>query len=159
MTTGNIYLENFLADCGVTKFKKLLRVIKMSYTPPVYVETLRTYMTEYLENAVDIKSNITTAIRKCDADIEEMEKQLANLIYKRRRVKQQLKKILSYTTYTSQEYRLTKDSEIQLTTEIKTVRDDLISARVNLKLYISTFKKIEKNTKNFKKYLELLKDV
>lgn len=64
----------------------------MSYTPPVYVETLRTYMTEYLENAVDIKSNITTAIRKCDADIEEMEKQLANLIYKRGRVKQQLKK-------------------------------------------------------------------
>ena len=104
----NIYVETFLDVCGVTKFKKLLKIIKMSYTPDVYVEQLKTYINEYLKSANGRIAEAIYTAEKCEDEIRDKEAQLITLNHKRNVVKQQLKRILSYTTYKSQEYVLTK---------------------------------------------------
>ena len=155
----DINIENFLNDCGVMRFKKLIRIIKMSYTPPVYAKQLKEYITDYLNVADDRSAEAINSARKCENAIEEKEKYLAGLMYKRGEVRATIKKILTYTTYRSQEFKLTKESEQELTCEINIVRDDLIRLRNKFRTRLNVIKQIERNTKNFKKYLELLKDV
>jgi hypothetical protein len=155
----DINLDNFLDTCGVMKFRKLLKIIKMSYRPVIYVEILRDYMTEYLATADDRRNELIDVTEKCENEIRYKAAQLIALNYKRNIVKQQLKKILSYTTYNSQEYLLTKESEQELTNEINVIGAELISLKKGLRGSVNTIKQIEKNVKNFNKYIELLKDV
>ena len=155
----NINTEGFLNECGVGRFKKLLKIIKMSHTPDVYVKQLKAYITEYLATADDRIDEIIVWMERAEDEIRTKEAQLITLNHKRNVVKQQLKKILTYTTYKSQEYVLTKESEIELTNEINVTRAELSSLRKGLSGSVGTIKQIERNVKNFKKYLELLKDV
>jgi hypothetical protein len=155
----DINLDNFLDTCGVMKFRKLLKIIKMSYRPVIYVEILRDYMTEYLATADDKRNIVIEIIEKVEDEIKTKEAQLITLNHKRNVVKLQLKKILSYTTYRSQEYLLTKESEQELSNEINITRAELSSLRKGLNESVNTIKQIERNTKNFNKYIELLKDV
>lgn len=155
----NIYVANFLDVCGVTKFKKLLKIIKMSYTPEVYVGQLKEYITEYLAIADDRRSEVIKWVERVEDEIRTKEGQLITLTHKRNLVKQQLKKILTYTTYKSQEYVLTKESKQELTNEINITRAELSSLRKGLSGSVGTIKQIERNTKNFNKYLDLLKEV
>ena len=155
----NIYVEAFLDVCGVTKFKKLLKIIKMSYTPDVHIEQLRTYITDYLESADDKSTKAIEWAKKCENEVDVKECHLADLIHRRKIVKQRLKKILTYTTYKSQEYKLTKECEQELNNEINITRAELMSLRKGFKANLNAIKTIERNTKNFNKYLDLLKDV
>ena len=98
-------------------------------------------------------------MERAEDEIRTKEAQLITLNHKRNIVKQQLKKILSYTTYKSQEYVLTKESEQELTNEINVTRAELSSLRKGVNGSAGTIRQIERNVKNFKKYLELLKDV
>ena len=155
----NINTEGFLNECGVGRFKKLLKIIKMSYTPDVYVKQLKAYITEYLATADDRIDETIVWMERAEDEIRTKEAQLITLNHKRNVVKQQLKKILTYTTYKSQEYILTKESEQELNSQIVTTRDRLGVLRCERKEYISAIKQIERNVKNFNKYLDLLKDV
>ena len=98
-------------------------------------------------------------MERAEDEIRTKEAQLITLNHKRTIVKQQMKKILTYTTYKSQEYVLTKESEIELTNEINVTRAELSSLRKGVNGSAGTIRQIERNVKNFKKYLELLKDV
>ena len=155
----NIHIGNFLDVCGVTKFKKLLKIIKMSYTPGVYVEQLKTYINEYLKSADGRIAEVIEVVEKCEDEIRDNNAQLIALTHKRNVVKQQLKKILSYTTYKSQEYVLTKESEQELNHEIRVTRVKLMYLKKGLSGSVNIIKQIERNIKNFNKYLDLLKDV
>ena len=155
----NINTDRFLNDCGVGRFKKLLKIIKMSYTPDVYVKQLKDYITEYLATADDRIDETIVWMERAEDEIRAKEAQLITLNHKRTIVKQQMKKILTYTTYKSQEYVLTKESEIELTNEINVTRAELSSLRKGVNENVGLIKHIERNIKNFNKYLELLKDV
>jgi paraquat-inducible protein B len=155
----DINIDRFLNDCGVGRFKKLLKIIKMSYTSGVYVKQLKDYISEYLATAGDRIDDVIEWIERAEDEIRTKEAQLITLNHKRNVVKQQLKKILTYTTYKSQEYVLTKESEQELTNEINVTRAELSSLRKGVSENIGLIKHIERNVKNFNKYLELLKDV
>jgi hypothetical protein len=68
-----INVENFLDFCGVTKFRKLLKVIKMSYTPGVYTVQLENYINDYL-NTVEVRR----LKAKTNADIKQIERNIKN---------------------------------------------------------------------------------
>jgi hypothetical protein len=154
-----INVENFLDDCGVTKFKKLVKIINMSYTPEAHIEILKNYIIDYLSSAKERTQLFIDKAESYEREISNNEQYLAKLIHKRNSVKTQLKKIRTYTTHKSQEYKLTKESEIELNNEIKLTREDLANQRAGFKTDITMIKLIERNNKNFKKYLELLKEV
>ena len=149
----------FLSTCGVTKFRKLLKVIKMSHTPDWHIEDLRKYMTEYINASDDIKCNLTADINKYEIQLGALEQTLVTLTYKRGQVEAMLSKILTYTTYRSEEYKLTKESKDELTQSIKDTRNEAVSIRSKLRGAMSEYKRVEKNCKNYSKYLEILKEV
>ena len=154
-----INVENFLDNCGVTKFKKLVKIINTSYTPEDHLEILKTYISDYINVSDTLIDSTVLLAKESVVTIKTKEEQLKNLIHKRNIVKQRLKKILSYTTHKSQEYRLTKESDEELKAEIKKIRGQLVLYRANYRCYVADIKRYERNYKNFKKYLELLKEV
>lgn len=155
----NINLDIFLDTCGVMKFRKLLKIVKMTHMPERHINTLTTFINDFLNVSDNLIDSTELLVKNTKVSISNKEEQLKNLVYKRNIVKQRIKKILTYTTHRSQEYRLTKESEEELKTEIKKVRQQLVIERTKYREYVDDIKRYERNKKNFKKYLELLKEV
>jgi formyltetrahydrofolate synthetase len=155
----NIDLDVFLDSCGIMKFRKLLKIIKMTREPQKHIDTLTTFINDFLSISDELVDANVLLAKNTMISINNKEEQLKNLIHKRNIVKQQMKKILTYTTYRSQEYKLTKESEEELKEEIKKVRDQLVIERVKYRSYVDDVKRYTRNYKNYCKYLELLKEV
>ena len=152
-------LDVFLETCGTMKFRKLIKIIKMTNKPERHVESISNYINNYLSvHAHTAESNVKLA-KECETLINVKEAYLRDLKYRRDMVNMQLNKILTYTTTASQEYILTKGSLLDLTRDVNEIELELKTYKSNYRGYIKDIKKYERINKNFNKYLELLKEV
>lgn len=151
-----INLRQFLDTCGVTKFRKLLKVIELSETPEVHINKLK----EYMENNIptdytDLKNNLvnyTHLVKEHQAIVDKYLVELEHL-------KEVTKRAMKNGRRASEEMKILRVKREELNDKLKNAREDL---RVYKSLGSDTKKSIklmEKRIKDFNKYLDLIKDV
>ena len=152
----NINLRQFLDTCGVTKFRKLLKVIELSESPEEHINKLREYLehnmpvdyTDLEHNLVNYAHLVTvhqTRVDECLVKINEL--------------KEITKRTMKNGRRASAEMQILREKREELNDKLKDAREDV---KVYKSLGLDTKKSIklmEKRTKDYTRYLEILKEV
>lgn len=152
----SIRLSVFLKEYGVTKFKKLLKIIKMSDKPDEYINKIR----EYLEANVEVNySEFESNLIHYEHLVKVSQEEVNRLTRERDRLKEVTKRTMKNGRHASAKLKILREQKTEVMDALKNAREDL---RVYKVLYSSTksrIKELQKQEKDFKRYLEILNEV
>lgn len=148
----NINLRQFLDTCGVTKFRKLLKVIELSESPEEHYTTLK----NYLENNMPVDN--------LDLDNYKMmlaayEKKADNIKLKLMELSEVTKRTMQNGRRASQELSVLRLMREELKDELKGVRGEIQSYRELIRGDKMCKDLMSKRIKYYTRYLEILKEV
>lgn len=152
----SINLEQFLDTCKVTKFRKLLDVIKLTEHPEEHYATVK----NYLEN------NMPMDYVDLDNTIDNYKMMLAAYEKKADEIKLELLKLSEVTKRAmqngrraSQELSILRLKREELKDELKGVRGEIMTYRGLIASDKKCKELIDKRTKYYSKFLEILEKV
>lgn len=152
----NINLRQFLDTCGVTKFKRLLKVIELTETPEDHINKLREYLINNMPvDYTDLENNLVNYVHLVKVYQDRVDSYLVEL----NTLKEVTKRTMKNGRRASAEMKILRAKREELNDKLKNAREDL-------KVYKSlgsdskkSIKLMEKRQKDFNKYLDLIKDV
>lgn len=151
-----INLRQFLDTCGVTKFRKLLKVIESSETPEEHYTALK----NYLENNTPVDNldldNTIANYKKMLAAYEKKADELTDELYN---LKELTKRTMQNGRRASQELSILRVKREELQDELKGVRGEISAYRGLIRNDKNCIKLLNKRIKDYSRFLEILKDV
>lgn len=151
-----INLSQFLDTCGVTKFRKLLKVIELSDSAEEYYKSLRSY----LENNIPVENtdidNTIANYKMMLAAYEDKANEVKDKLYE---LKEVTKRTMKNGRRASQELSILKLKREELEDDLKGIRGEIERYRELIRSDKKCKDLINKRIKYYSRFLELLKDV
>lgn len=151
-----INLRQFLDTCGVTKFRKLLKVIELTESPEEYYTALRTYLEHNMPmDNLDLDNTILNYKKMLEA-YEEKADELTDKLYD---LKELTKRTMQNGRRASQELSILRVKREELQDELKGVRGEISTYRELIRNDKKCIKLLNKRTKDYGRFLEILEKV
>lgn len=152
----SINLEQFLDTCKVTKFRKLLNVIKLSEHPEEHYTTLKNYLENNMPmDYVDL-DNTMDNYKMMLADYEEKADEIRAKLYD---LKEVTKRTMKNGRRASQELNILRLKREEFEDELKGIRGQIQSYRELIRDDKKCKDLIDKRTKYYGRFLEILEKV
>lgn len=153
----NINLRQFLDVCGVTKFRKLLKVIELSESPEEHYITLKNYLENNMPISTDL--DLDNTIDNYKMMLAAYEKKADNIKLKLMKLSEVTKRAMQNGRRASQELSILRLKREELKDDLKGVRGEIQSYRELIKDDKKYKDLMNKRIKYYTKYLEILKEV
>lgn len=151
-----INLRQFLDTCGVTKFRKLLKVIELTESPEEHYAALRTYLEHNMPmDDLDLDNTILNYKKMLEA-YEEKADELTDELYN---LKELTKRTMQNGRRASQELSILRAKREELQDELKGVRGEISAYRELIRNDKNCIKLLNKRIKDYSRFLEILEKV
>ena len=152
-----INLRQFLDTCGVTKFRKLLKVIELTESPEEHYATLRTYLEHNMPmDNIDLDNTILNYKKMLEAYEEKADELTVKL---QDDLKELTKKTMQNGRRASQELSILRVKHEELQDELKGVRGEISAYRELIRNDKNCIKLLNKRIKDYSRFLEILEKV